>query len=223
MTVTETPARDTSAPLFPGAPGTRARSRELGYAQAMKDMWGLLREMEDDHKARAVAEGDPAMAYALAYAAWLLGELGSYAYGAHTIHDTHTLGGGLDGFLQFMWRLRPAPLEAPAATAPLQPARGTAGRVATREDALKFMGSFKTSKSLLAQAQDLPAVAAVAVQCGETPQSIRGFILSLSAAVGQLEAEGMTPADCWHELGWSAELIEQVIEDRFGPREDGAE
>lgn len=96
-----------------GAPGTRARSRELGYAQAMEDMWHMLREMEDDYKARAEAEGNRVMAYALAYATWLLHELGSYAYAAHTIHDTHTLGGGLDGGLQFMWGQHEAPAELP--------------------------------------------------------------------------------------------------------------
>ena len=87
-----------------GTPGTRARSREIGYAQAMEDMWLMFQEMEEDYGARAGSEENPVMGYALTYAAWLLGELGSYAYGAQVIHDTHTLKDGLIGELQYAWK-----------------------------------------------------------------------------------------------------------------------
>ncbi len=55
---------------------------------------------------------NPFTAYALSYVEWVLGGLGSYAYGVAMIHDTHRVGGAdLDGFLQFTWRAQEAPEE----------------------------------------------------------------------------------------------------------------
>jgi hypothetical protein len=112
--VTGEPVR---APVaLPGATGTRARSRELGYAEAMEGMWHMLRDMEDDYEARAKSERNSTMAFALTYAAWLLGTLGSYAYSAHRVHDTHPLKHGLGGELHYTWKRCEAPKEPAAET-----------------------------------------------------------------------------------------------------------
>jgi hypothetical protein len=97
-------------------------------------------------------------------------------------------------------------------------AQGSTAPLATREDALKFMAVGRTSADLLANAASPSTVAAVAAQAGATLRHIRNVMLALSAAVGELEAEGITPPDCWRILGWSPEFVEELL----GLSPDGA-
>lgn len=81
----------------------------------------------------------------------------------------------------------------------------------TRDDALKFLGTGRTSASLLALAASPQAVAGIAEQSGRTRRDARDLILSFSAAVGELEAEGLRAPDCWDLLGWSPEFVAEVL------------
>jgi hypothetical protein len=91
------------------------------------------------------------------------------------------------------------------------PAPSEAEPRATREDAMKFMARGHTAAGLLARAACPQTVRYLCDRAGETPRGARNLIFALSAALGRLEAEGMTPAKCWDELGWDLEFVEEVI------------
>jgi hypothetical protein len=74
--------------------GTRARSRDIGYSQGMKEIWELCRAEEkryEEKAASASAEADDltgrVLAYGCAAAARVLGELAGYAFDAWVLHD----------------------------------------------------------------------------------------------------------------------------------------
>ena len=94
----------------------------------------------------------------------------------------------------------------------------TPAPLATREDALKFMGSGRTAEGLRAVAGNPETVAALA-QEDVSPETARATILAIADEIDKLTAEGVTAPDCWRILGWSLDYVEQVL----GPREDGAE
>jgi hypothetical protein len=92
--------------------GTRARSRQIGYAEAMTEMWTFLRDLEKKYKADAASAGSPAEVFTFAYIAWALGEVAGYAFDASLIHgDQRGVGHGIEGWMEFIWRQGDAPQE----------------------------------------------------------------------------------------------------------------
>jgi hypothetical protein len=71
----------------------------------------------------------------------------------------------------------------------------------TREDAVKFLAGGHTALGLLTTAAHPATVRSVAGLSGKTQQEVRAELLALSAGVGRLEAEGLTPAQCRVRLG----------------------
>ena len=116
------PAGTATTEALRGAPGSRARSRELGYADAMNDIWLLLRGKERQYEAMAADTAYPALAAGFTGAAAALGEMASYAFAVSLIHETQRGQSGLDSWLHFMWRNREAPQE------PAVEARGDGAR-----------------------------------------------------------------------------------------------
>ena len=98
------------------------------------------------------------------------------------------------------------------------PSKVSTAPLATRDDALTFMAKGRTSKGLLEDATRPATVALAAYQTGTTRQYIRGMLLALSVAVGELEAEGVTPPDCWRILDWSLDFVAELL----GVPADGA-
>jgi hypothetical protein len=95
------------------APGSRARSREIGYAEAMADMSELLDDEASRWKNLAGKQLDPS-AHAIASALSVrLDKLADYAHGASTIHEVPSLG---EFLADTAWHPRysdPAPAELP--------------------------------------------------------------------------------------------------------------
>lgn len=88
-----------------------------------------------------------------------------------------------------------------------RPPEGTPAPLVSRHEALMMMGKGWTSAALLARAATPALIASLAVRSGATRKHVRDLFLAFSAAVGGLEAEGMTFAGCWDELGWTAEYV----------------
>jgi hypothetical protein len=85
-----------------GAPGTRARSREIGYAEAMHDIWSLLRAKERQYQALAADTGCPALAAGFAAVAGAMDDIASYAFDAWLIHGDRREG-DIESCLRAMW------------------------------------------------------------------------------------------------------------------------
>lgn len=69
------------------AAGSRARSREIGYAEAMRDVSHVLWRLEDGYKAMAVQQFSPECQAALALAATELGKVREYAHGVSMLYE----------------------------------------------------------------------------------------------------------------------------------------
>jgi hypothetical protein len=86
----------------PRAAGSRARSRELGYAQAMLDMAVVLRDLETQYKAHAAKAPTPELAIGFLAGTAALDVAASYAVSSYMIFSDDR-SGGIGGFLRFAW------------------------------------------------------------------------------------------------------------------------
>jgi hypothetical protein len=116
LTVEEILAR-THRPGRPlSAAGSRARSREIGYAEAMADISHLLRAEARKWKNSADAQIIPLAEAALKVAASSLQELADYAHSVAQVHGTeHAMPIG-ELLINVMWHSssqRPVPREVP--------------------------------------------------------------------------------------------------------------
>jgi hypothetical protein len=104
-------------PDAPRSPGSRARSREIGYAEAMADISRLLRAEARKWKNSADAQIIPLAEAALKVAAGSLEELADYAFSASMIYGDER-SGDIDQWIQLEWRLhQDAPTELGGASA----------------------------------------------------------------------------------------------------------
>lgn len=85
------------------AAGSRARSREIGYAEAMRDVSHVLWRLEDGYKAMAGQQFSPEWQAALALAAAELGKVREYAHDASMLYEVP----GMDELTGFAWKPRP--------------------------------------------------------------------------------------------------------------------
>ena len=94
--------------------GTHARSRELGYSDAMSEIGALLRA-EAQRWVKGAEREEPLIAAAFALAAGKLQEVARYAQAATDLYVDHRSPLEESSLVQLDWRLRgDAPRELPA-------------------------------------------------------------------------------------------------------------
>ena len=81
----------------------------------------------------------------------------------------------------------------------------------SRQAAMIFYATGRTAEGLQAQAADADTVAAVAAKSAETEDEARAVMLALADGINQIAAEGLTPPDCWKQLGWSPDFAAALL------------
>jgi hypothetical protein len=88
----------------------------------------------------------------------------------------------------------------------------------TRRAAMIFYVTGRTAAGLRAEAADPETVAGIATRSPETEDEVRAMMLALADGIDQIAAEGLTPLDCWEELGWSPDFVEASLTPEDGAR-----
>lgn len=96
----------------PRSRGSRARSREIGYAEAMREMKNILGDMGRQSRALAATVASAEMGAGLLAGAAALDQAASYAFSACMIYGDERSGGDIDHWMQLNWSIhRDAPKE----------------------------------------------------------------------------------------------------------------
>lgn len=91
-------------------------------------------------------------------------------------------------------------------------------REVTRLDAMKFYATGRTAAGIRAYAARFVTVDDVTGQRIDDAVAVKALILAIADGIEQITDEGLTPLDCWKQLGWSPDYAEALLASAGGAR-----
>lgn len=88
----------------------------------------------------------------------------------------------------------------------------------TRREAMVFYATGRTAAAIRAYAARFVTVDDTTGQSIDDAIAVKALILALADGIDRIAAEGLTPADCWQQLGWSPDFVEALLTPEGGVR-----